>query len=466
MCGLLGILGNYSIKMAKESLLLLAHRGQDAAGLLWIDQDEIKSAKAIGSPSRIEIPNKHSNQILGSTRYPTSGKRVASMDELDTFVGPFNVGQISLTHNGNITNMKLVSDHTYDCDGEFIAQRISLHLQNNGGILQEAFQALETEIDGAFSLVGIYKNKIFAYRDSRGFKPIVFGRTNGLTLVASESTVLDMAGIPIERDVYPGELLIFGENGTMESYSISQNSLHSHCFFEYVYFAHPAAKMENQLVYDVRFRLGRALAQTFLKKKVNLPDYVVPVPDTSRPAAQAMAEFLDVPMREIILKNRYLGRTFIARSQDERDSMARQKYLYLDDKIKGKIILVVDDSIVRGTTAKMIVADLKQRGASRVYFAVTCPPQTHPCYYGIDISTDKELIAATTDMQEIADFIGADELVYQERDTLENAIGLKDLCLACLDGNYPTEYAQKIRDNLQQHENTTDQRDYEREFVE
>ena len=466
MCGVLGIRGDYSIRLARESLLLLAHRGQDAAGLLWVDHDRIMTAKAKGSPSRLEIPDDHSNHILGSTRYPTSGRRVTSDDELESFVGPFNVGQISVTHNGNITNMKSISNQTYDCDCEFIAERLSFHLQDNGGDLKEAFQVLETEIDGAFSLAGIFKDKLFAYRDSRGFKPLIFGRTNKLTFVASESTVLDMAGIPIERDVYPGELLIFGENGTMESYSISQNAHHSHCFFEYVYFAHPAAKIENQLVYDVRFRLGRALAQTFLKMKIDLPDYVVAVPDTSRPAAQAMAEMLGVPMREIILKNRYLGRTFIARSQIERGSIARQKYLYLDDKIRGKTILVVDDSIVRGTTAKMIVADLKRRGALKVYFAVTCPPQTHPCYYGIDISTDRDLIAAASNIEDIADFIGADELIYQERDTLENAIGLKDLCLACLDGNYPTEYAKKIRNNLQQHENTSGQRDYEREFIE
>lgn len=466
MCGVLGIQGSYSLRMAREILLLLAHRGQDAAGLLWLGNSDIKTARAMGSPSQIEVPNVISDQILGSTRYPTSGKRVASEKDLETFVGPFNVKNIALTHNGNVTNMKSILNETFDCDGEFIAERISTHLEENGGNLPKAFESLEEEIDGAFSIVGLYNGKLFAYRDSKGFKPLVYGRTSKTTIVASESTVLDMAGVPVERDVYPGELLIFGQNGSMESFSISQNSLHSHCFFEYVYFAHPAAKMENQLVYDVRFRLGRALAQTFQKLDLDLPDYVVPVPDTSRPAAQAMAETLSVPMREIILKNRYLGRTFIVRTQEERDSMARQKYLYLDDKIRGKTILVVDDSIVRGTTAKMIVADLRKRGASKIYFAVTCPPQTHPCYYGIDISTDKELIASTTEIVVIADFIEADALIYQERHTLENAIGLKDLCLACLDGNYPTEHAQKIRDNLLQHGSSLEQRDYEREFTE
>lgn len=465
MCGVLGILGNLSIKKAREILLLLAHRGQDAAGLLWMDQGEIRTAKAIGSPNQIEIPVAVSSQILGSTRYPTSGKRVASDQDLEKFVGPFNVKDIALTHNGNVTNMKSVSNQIYDCDGEFIAQRLIFHLESNGGDLQRAFQSLEVEVDGAFSLAGFYKGKLFAYRDSRGFKPLVYGRTNKMTIVASESTVLDMVNVPVERDVYPGELLIFDDGGKMESCSISQNSLHSHCFFEYVYFAHPAAKMENQLVYDVRFRLGRALAHTFLKMNLELPDYVVPVPDTSRPAAQALAETLDVPMREIILKNRYLGRTFIVRTQDERDAMARQKYLYLDDKIRGKTILIVDDSIVRGTTAKMIVADFRRRGASKIYFAVTCPPQTHPCYYGIDISTDRELIASTKEMEAIADFIGADALIYQEHHTLENAIGLKDLCLACIDGNYPTQYAQKIRDNLLQFGNSSIERDYEREFL-
>ncbi len=464
VCGVLGILGNFPLRMSRELLLLLTHRGQDAAGLLWMEKEDVETSKAMGNPGKIELPDISPRHILGSTRYPTTGKRVVSPDDLDTFVGPFDLGEISITHNGNITNMSSISDRQVDCDSEFLAERLSIHLKENGGNLPEAFKKLDGEVDGSYSLTGIYNGKLFAYRDSHGFKPLVFGRTKMNTIVASESQVLDMAGVPLERDVYPGELLIFDQKGTMESHSISQNSTHSHCFFEYVYFAHPAAKMENQLVYDVRFRLGRELAKSFLKLNLETPDYVVPVPDTSRPAAQAMAETLSVPMREIILKNRYLGRTFIARSQEERNSMAKSKYIYLDDKITGKTILVVDDSIVRGTTAKMIVADLKNKGAAKVYFAATCPPQTHPCYYGIDIATDSELIASTTDINSIAEFIGADELIYQEQHTVENAIGLKDLCLACLDGNYPTEHARKIRNNVSQHGSTTNQRDYERDF--
>ncbi|MBN2228531.1 MAG: amidophosphoribosyltransferase [Candidatus Thorarchaeota archaeon] len=457
-------MGNYPLTMARGLLLLLAHRGQDASGLLWVVGNEATSSKSIGNPDRIFVPEIASSQILGSTRYPTTGKRVASEEDLDTFVGPFNVGDLSLTHNGNITNMHSISNLKFDCDTEFIAVKLTQNLTENNGNLPSAFSALQSEVDGAFSLVGVYRGKLFAYRDSHGFKPLVFGRSKQKTIVASESTVLDMAGVPLERDVYPGELLIFGDGGTMESYSISQSLTHSHCFFEYVYFAHPAATLENQLVYDVRFRLGRVLAQTFLKMNLERPDYVVPVPDTSRPAAQAMAETLSVPMREIILKNRYLGRTFIVRSQEERDAMARSKYLYLDDKIRGKIILVVDDSIVRGTTAKMIVADLKKRGAAKVYFAVTCPPQTHPCYYGIDISTDTELIASTTEIEAIAEYIEADALIYQEEHTLSNAIGLKDLCLACLNGEYPTEHARRIREELQEQGASSIERDYERDF--
>ncbi|TFH07125.1 MAG: amidophosphoribosyltransferase, partial [Candidatus Thorarchaeota archaeon] len=405
MCGVLGILGNYQLHMARDLLLLLTHRGQDAAGLLWCENGVMKTSKAMGNPGKIEVPEISMSHILGSTRYPTTGKRVVSTEDLDAFVGPFNVDEISMTHNGNITNMSAVSDVVYDCDSEFLAQRLSHHLKANNGNLPDSFRQLDVEVDGSYSLTGLYQGKLFAYRDHHGFKPLVFGRTKDTTIVASESTVLDMADVPIERDVYPGELLIFDKKGTMESHSISQNSAHTHCFFEYVYFAHPAAKMENQLVYDVRFRLGRALAQSFLKRNLEVPDYVVPVPDTSRPAAQAMAETLSVPMREIILKNRYLGRTFILRSQEERNSMARNKYIYLDDKIAGKTILVVDDSIVRGTTAKMIIADLKKKGAAKVYFAATCPPQTHPCYYGIDIATDSELIASTTDIDSIEEFI-------------------------------------------------------------
>lgn len=463
MCGVLGIQGEFSLRKARELLLLLAHRGQDAAGLLWIDAEKVSTAKAIGSPSRIDVPEIDSVQILGSTRYPTTGRRVVSEADLNKYVGPFEADGLALTHNGNVTNINTITDNTYDCDTEFITEQLLCYVKENNGNLPKAFKQLESEVDGAFSLVGLWNGKLFAYRDSRGFKPLVFGRSGKKTIVVSESTVLDMVGIPLERDVYPGELLVFEDGGAMESHSILQNSLHTHCFFEYVYFAHPAATIENQLVYDVRFRLGRALSHTFLKMNLENPDYVAPVPDTSRPAAQAMAEKLQVPMREIILKNRYLGRTFIMRSQEERDSMARNKYIYLDDKIKGKIILVVDDSVVRGTTAKMIVSDLKRRGAAKVYFAVTCPPQAHACYYGIDIATDRELIASTAKIEEITSFIEADALIYQETNTLENAIGLKDLCLACLNGEYPTEHARTIRERVQKLE-SSNARDYERDI--
>jgi amidophosphoribosyltransferase len=450
--------------MSRELLLLLAHRGQDAAGLLWIDGGKVVDSKSIGSPSLISLPDTSSSQILGSTRYPTSGKRVASEEDLSTFVGPFKVGEVTLAHNGNITNMTLISDKRFNCDGEFLADRLAIHLNSNSGDLPGAFRELEAEVDGSYSIAGFYKGMLFAYRDSHGFKPLVFGRSNKMSIVASESTVLDRADVPLERDIYPGELLVFGGGGKMESHSISQNSTHSHCFFEYVYFAHPAATLENQLVYDVRFRLGRALALTFLKMNLEKPDYVVPVPDTSRPAAQAMAETLGVPIREIILKNRYLGRTFIVRTQEERDAMARSKYIYLDGKIRGKNVLVVDDSIVRGTTAKMIVADLRKRGAAKVYFAVTCPPQVHPCYYGIDISTDRELIASTASITSIAEYIETDALIYQEEHNLENAIGLNDLCLACLDGKYPTAHARSIRKGIEQQGSNSNERDYERDF--
>ncbi len=466
MCGVLGILGDMSLTDARDLLLLLTHRGQDASGLLWSTPEGFVSAKAIGSPDNIDVRPTHAQFILGSTRYPTSGRTMNPGDDLDRFVGPFNRGEIALTHNGNITNVVACAGRPYDCDTEFITERLDMRVREAGGDLVQGIRRLEQEIDGAYSIAGIHNHCLFTFRDARGFKPLVFGRSKECTIVASESTVLDKAGIALERDVYPGELIIFRPDGSMQSISISQGMTHTHCFFEYVYFAHPAARIENQLVYDVRFRLGRALAILIKRLNLEAPDYVVPVPDTSRPAAQALAEELNVPMREIILKNRYLGRTFITRTQSERDKMAHQKYLYLDDKIRGRNILVVDDSIVRGTTARMIVSDLRQRGARRVYFAVTCPPQSNPCYYGIDISTSRELIAADTDRDSIRRFIGADELIYQDMDGLVNAIGLHDNCLACLNGQYPTEHAKKIRVAAKtatySSSHTTVERDYER----
>ncbi|MFW9954833.1 MAG: amidophosphoribosyltransferase [Candidatus Thorarchaeota archaeon] len=462
MCGVIGILGSFSLPASRDLLLLLTHRGQDASGILWSTDEGYLARKVIGNPSLLDIPDERSCLIIGSTRYPTSGRRVGSEADLEKFVGPFNVDEVALTHNGNITNMTKFTSEGYECDSEFIADRLAHHLSKSNQDLIEAFKALDREVDGAYSLVGLHEGRMFAYRDPRGFKPLVFGRSENLTVVASESTVVEMAGLNLERDVYPGELVIFGPGLSMESHSISQNETHNHCFFEYVYFAHPAATIENQLVYDTRFRLGRALARIFKKMNLETPDYVVPVPDTSRPAAQALAEDLDVPMREIILKNRYLGRTFIANTQKDRDLMAKNKYIYLQGKIRGKNILVVDDSIVRGTTGKMIVAYLKKNGANKVFFAVTCPPQIHACYYGIDIATDKELIASDTSVDGIAEYIQADALIYQDKNGLENAIGLKDLCFACLDGEYPTEFARRIRQSIEENGDSENCRDYER----
>jgi amidophosphoribosyltransferase len=462
MCGVLGILGEVSLHSARQMLLLLTHRGQDASGLLWVHDDKYSSAKSIGNPDQIELPNVKTSLVLGSTRYPTTGRRVVSEDYLTTFVGPFSDNDLALTHNGNITNMQSLSDGECDCDSQFICERLNEYLKMHDDDLVRAIKSLDSNIDGAYSIAGIHNGSLFAYRDPRGFKPLVFGRGNKRVIVASESTVLERGGVALERDIYPGELIIFHSDARMESYAICQNEAHSHCFFEYVYFAHPAAILEGKLVYDTRFRLGRALARKFKQMQLQPPDYVVPVPDTSRPAAQALSEELGVPMREIILKNRYLGRTFILRSQEERNNTARGKYIYLKEKVRGKNILVIDDSIVRGTTAKMIVSDLKQMGASKVYFAVTCPPQSHPCYYGIDIATDKELIASESDLASIAQHIEADALIYQDTTALENAIGLTDMCSACLDGKYPTEHARLIRQNLAEKDGGGRVRDYER----
>jgi amidophosphoribosyltransferase len=204
LCGVIGILGNIPLRMSRDLLLLLAHRGQDAAGLLWFEGGKAIDGKAIGSPSLISLPDIKSSQILGSTRYPTSGKRVASEKDLNTFVGPFRVDGVALTHNGNITNMASISKARFECDGEFLAVRLATHLKNNSGDLPGAFRELESEVDGSYSIAGFYNGMLFAYRDSHGFKPLVFGRSSDKSIVASESTVLDRAEVPLERDIYPG----------------------------------------------------------------------------------------------------------------------------------------------------------------------------------------------------------------------------------------------------------------------
>lgn len=447
MCGVLGIHGKTSLEQAKILLQMLTHRGQDASGIAWLEDStaKLKLTKVAGYADLLKVPNTNSKILIGSTRYPTFGTRT-NADNLSHYAQPFvykiKYGNLAITHNGNITNVSALTDKKYESDAEFIVERLGEEIDAAQGDLKLAVKRFMEKIDGSYSIVGIYNNVIFAFRDPRGLRPLVIGQKDNLTVIASESIVLQNMGITEFMDIEPGEIIIVNDKN-IEHTKLRSND-HAHCMFEYVYFANPCSIMENSLVYSVRLRLGENIAKR-IKEAGWKFDYIVPVPDTSRPATQGLAEQLGVPVREAIIKNRYLQRTFIMKSKNERVKAAKRKYLYIPEYIKDKNLLVVDDSIVRGLTSKKIVQDLRELGAKTIYLAITCPPIRFPCYYGIDFPSDKELIAAGHTLKEIQEILGVDGIIYQKLEGLKQAIGLDDLCIACLSGSYPTPFAAELR---------------------
>lgn len=448
MCGVLGIKGTMNLNQSRILLQMLTHRGQDASGLAWQtgNSNEVKIVKAESYPDLLVLDeNKDSESIIGSTRYPTFGTRTNSRN-IKKFAQPFiaktNFGKLSLVHNGNTTNVSSLSKKQYESDAEFVVEFLGKLIDENQGNIETAVSDFMKKVDGSYSIICMLNENIFSFRDPKGIRPLVIGKNEEIILIASESVVLQNMNISNYDSIKPGELIILNDN-QIHKRQIEVKD-HAHCMFEYVYFANPCSNIENRLVYDVRLQLGRELAQRIKQDNLTI-DFIVPVPDTSRPASQGLSEDMGIPVREAIIKNRYLQRTFIMKSEKERTKTAKRKYLYVPEYIHGKNILVVDDSIVRGLTSRKIVKDLRDLGANKVYLAVTCPAIRFACYYGIDFPTDEELIASGNTIEKIKSILDVDDLYYQNIESLKNSIGFSDICTACLSGSYPTSFAQEIR---------------------
>jgi amidophosphoribosyltransferase len=426
---------------------MLTHRGQDASGLAWLEKNsKIGISKKDSYPDLLELEEeKIVDYILGATRYPTFGTRTDSSN-IEIYAQPFvfstNYGDLVIVHNGNITNTSVLSNKSFESDSDFIVEFLGNLIDKSKGNIRDAVLEFMENVDGSYSIIGMLDEEIFSFRDPRGIRPLVIGNNGKITVVASESVVLHNMHIKDIDTIKPGEIVFLSNNKWKREDLIKHD--HAHCMFEYVYFANPCSIIEERLVYDVRLQFGRELGERIQKDNLNI-DYIIPVPDTSRPASQGLSEILEIPVREAIIKNRYLQRTFIMKSEEERTRVAKRKYLYTSKYIRGKNILVVDDSIVRGLTSKKIVQDLRDLGANKIYFALTCPAIRFACYYGIDFPTDEELIASGNKVEEIRDILNVDQIYYQSIDSLKKSIGLSDICTACLSGSYPTPYAQEIR---------------------
>ena len=464
MCGFISIYGPDGTDVIQEvltGLLAIQHRGQDAAGVVTFDE-KFRAKKGIGLVREV-FGEKHLTRLrgpmaVGHVRYPTVGK--GEDTDVQPFWIDFPVG-IAMAHNGNVTNFSELK-HDYfgargvplasDCDLEAVlyvfADKLSRGLSGPNVRAEDIYAAVGevfARVRGAYSVVGVIPGAgMFAFRDPYGIKPAVLGvkdTPEGKSYaIASESVVLDVAGYQIERDLRAGEALFIDRDRRLHTHQVSELP-HRPCIFEYVYFARPDSVLDSVSVYRARLRLGERLADAW-KKTGREIDAVIPVPESSRTSAQAMAEKLGVPYREGFVKNRYVGRTFIMPNDEQRISSIRSKLNPIRDEFEGKRVLIIDDSIVRGNTCRQIVRIAREMGAARVDLASYSPALLHPCPYGIDMSTRREFIARDRTAKQVASELGADFLLYQSIEEMiagvEDAGAKHTHCSACFDGCYPT----------------------------
>ena len=457
MCGIVGIIGSerasYDIF---RGLMALQHRGQDAAGILTFDGEELHIKKGTGLTSEVfdwsDLEDLRGSSGIGQVRYPTIGSTGAG--DAQPFVTniPTTIG---FAHNGNVVNYEEIKRMLKDkgrkllstCDAEAILKLFASSLGERCGeedIYRGVKKVMET-VNGSYSALALVAGHgLLAFRDPHAIRPMVFGEKeeNGRKsyIFASETVVLDLLGYNLIKNLEPGEA-IYVDNNLRTNSIIIDGRERKHCMFEWVYFARADSVVEGISVYRARLNLGVKLAELFEQSA----DIVMPVPDTSIPSSIALAEKKNLRYREGVIKNRYIGRTFIMGSQRVRTEAVREKLNPMPCEVEGKNIAVVDDSIVRGTTSTKIVEMIKKSGAEKVHLLSTCPPIKHPCVYGIDFSTRGELIAEEKSIGEIRAMIGCDSLTYQTLDGLSRAIGIpeKNLCMACLNGEYPTDVSLK-----------------------
>jgi len=443
-CAVVGIFGHEEAsKLAYFSLHSLQHRGQEAAGISSADGVKVHTIKDRGLVMKVfneeNLKTLKGTAAVGHTRYSTAGDD--SILDAQPVFARYDLGEMAIVHNGNLTNAESVRNALIEKGAifqTFMDTENLIHLiakSSKDKLLDRIIDAVE-RIEGAFSLVFLSRTKMFAMRDRHGFRPLSLGRLpNGGYIVASETCAFDLVGATFIRDVEPGELLVFEEGKAPQSIKVFEPTP-KHCIFEYVYFARPDSSVFGQSVYETRKNMGKELAKI---EPVDA-DLVIPVPDGGVPAAIGYAQASGIPYEMGIMRNHYIGRTFIEPTQEMRDLKVKMKLSPMTDIIKGKRVVVVDDSIVRGTTSKRIIRMLKEAGAKEVHMRISSPPTTDPCYYGVDTPDKDKLIAANMSTKEICDFIEADSLAYLDEAALLRSvnaeIGDDNYCTACFTGKY------------------------------
>jgi amidophosphoribosyltransferase len=438
-CGIVAIYSKKGKDVASllyKALFALQHRGQDAAGFAIYRNGKIEVRRGIGLVSEIFHPEDialEGGMGIGHTRYPTIGE--CKLCD----VQPSLFGDIAVAHNGHVANYgdlkgSLEAEYRFlsTVDSEPMVYIIDKNNDVEGGVKE-----IMERTEGSYSDVCLYGDKLIVFRDPLALRPLVWGENEDFICFASETVALDTNGIPYKGEVRGGELVTIN-GGKMERKQLVPEKP-KHCMFEYVYFSRPDSTINSVSVHEARSRLGQILAEESPAEA----DVVIPVPDTSRTAASAYAKALGVPYEEGLMKNRYIGRTFIMPSQEKRVEAVKVKLNPVKEIVEGKSVVLIDDSIVRGTTLREIVTLVRNVGAKAVHLRITCPPVRAPCFYGVDMSTYKELIAHKKTVEEIRDYLGADSLSYVSLEGLKRSIGLP-ICTACLTEEYHTDYVREL----------------------
>ena len=477
MCGIIGIVSRKPVaQVIYDALLVLQHRGQDSAGIVVCDGNKLNLRKDNGQVSDV-FHSRHMRDLIGNmgighVRYPTAG--CSSSAEAQPFYVNSPYG-ITLAHNGNLTNVDELKQGLYESDlrhintesdSEVLLNVLAHELHISGTLnlsAEEIFTAVSvthTRLQGAYAVVAMLTGKgVLGFRDPCGIRPIVYGKRETDTgteyMVASESVALQASGFDLIADLKPGEAIYIDKEGNIYLKQCAQSPRLNPCIFEHVYLARPDSIIDDIYVYKARLRMGVKLGRKILREMPEHDiDVVIPIPDTSRPSAMELAFHLGVKYREGFIKNRYIGRTFIMPGQEMRQKSVRRKLNPIDLEFKGKNVLLVDDSIVRGTTSKQIIQMAREAGARKVYIASAAPPVRYPNVYGIDMPAVEELIAHNRTESEIAEKIGADWLIYQDLDDLIDAVqkgnrSITEFDCSCFNGKYVTqtidnEYLTKI----------------------
>ena len=452
-CGIVGIHSSDDSKNVAPfvyyCLYALQHRGQESAGIASFNSTEgLKYYCGMGLITDVfrdyEIHNLEGSMAVGHVRYSTTGQ--SKLENSQPFVIDFGDGFIAMAHNGDIVNSdelrkELIDDGFYfrsDSDSEVICYMLKKEHYDNKKDVLEAIEAVCKKLVGSYALTILIDGELYGVRDPMGIKPLAIAKKDDDFILASETVAFDVINAEYVRDVVPGEIVYFknDEINSIMLESAGQCKL-SHCMFEYVYFARPDSTIDGINVYQTRIHIGEQLRKLYPIDA----DVVIPVPDSSIPAAIGYSRASGIPYGEGLIKNRYVGRTFIMPTQEERELAVRLKLNPIKSALKGKKIILIDDSIVRGTTSKKLLDLVKEAEPAEIHFLVGCPPVISPCYYGVAMATKKELIAANYSVEEIRQQLQVDSLGYITLEALVEAIGMpkEDLCLGCVNEEYPTE---------------------------